>query len=446
MSEKESIVIHKISKDESEQRSFYRLLYNPRFDIDSVKAFIYDDCQRQVEEGKHYLCIQDTTQPNFNRNKKNIRDKDGLGVIGDGASLGFFLHPSFVVGEDGGRAIGYSHIETWSREAPPARSEEEKKRDKEAQRKLPIEVKESYRWIRSANESKTVLQKAGMVTVVCDREGDIGELFAQVPDKRTHLLVRSSSNRKIIGYDGDGQAVGTMLFEHLAGQEACEEGYEIEVKDDPRAKRTGRKAKMTVRFCRVAIEVGGKQTPLYAVEAKEDPSTVPAGEKAIHWRLLTTHVVETFERAKWVVGCYKLRWNIEQVFRVIKLKGFNVEESDMETGKALIQLTLMSLYAASKVLLVHLASKEKEPQPVKNTFTAEEMECLAAINKQYEGKTIKQKNPYAANSLQWCYWVLARLGAWKPHEKQAGVISLTRGYADFQKILDGWNLYKKNVS
>lgn len=438
-------MIHNISKDESEQRSFYRLLHNNRFDIESVKAFIYDDCARQVEEGKHYLVIQDTTQPNFNRNEKNIGDKSGLGVIGDGASLGFFLHPGLVVGADDKRAIGYSHIETWSREASPSKSAEEKKRHKEAQRKLPIEVKESYRWIKSANESKPVLEKAGMITVVCDREGDIGELFVQVPDEKTHLLVRSCSNRKIIGYDGDGQAVEAMLFEHLAGQKVSGE-YEIEVKGDPRANRTDRKAKITIRFCRIAIEVAGAQIPLYAVEAKEDPSTVPAGEAAVHWRLLTTHVVETFERAKWVVGCYKLRWNIEQVFRVLKLKGFNVEGSDMETGKALIQLTLMSLYAALKIMLVHLASKEKEPQPIKNTFTTEEMECLEALNREYEGKTIKQKNPYAGNSLQWCYWVLARLGGWKPHEKQAGVISLTRGYAYFQKVLDGWNLYKKNVS
>lgn len=421
------------------------MLNNPRFDIDSVKAFIYDDCTRQLEEGKHYLCIQDTTQPNFNRNRENIGDKTGLGVIGDGASLGFFLHPSLVVGAGDGRAIGYSHIETWSREASVPKSEKEKKRDKEAKRKLPIEAKESYRWVKSANESKGVLQKAGMITVVCDREGDIGELFSQVPDEKAHLLVRSSSNRKIIGYEGGGQTAATMLFEHLAGQEMCGE-YEIEVKGDPRAKRMGRKAKIAVRFCRIAIEVDGGLTPLYAVEAKEDPSTVPAGDKAVHWRLLTTHVVETFEQAKWVVGCYKQRWNIEQVFRVIKLKGFNVEESDMETGKALIQLTLMSLYAALKIMLVHLASKEKEPQPVKDTFTSTEMACLEALNKEYEGKTIKQKNPYVRDSLQWCYWVLARMGGWKPHEKQAGVISITRGYADFQKILDGWNLYKKNVS
>jgi hypothetical protein len=243
--EKENIVIHSISKDESEQRGYYRLLHNERFDIESVKSFIYDDCSRQIESGGHYLVIQDTTQPNFNRNKDNILDKRGLGVIGDGASLGFFLHPSLVVRADDHRAVGYSHIETWSREAPPVRTEEEKKRHKEAQKKLPIEEKESNRWLKSANSSKTVLEKAGMLTHISDREGDIGEFFARIPDEKNHLIVRSSSNRNIIGYDADGEAKETNLFEHLAGQEVSGEAYEIELKGDPRANRTGRKAKIS---------------------------------------------------------------------------------------------------------------------------------------------------------------------------------------------------------
>ena len=147
-----------------------------------------------------------------------------------------------------------------------------------------------------------------------------------------------------------------------------------------------------------------------------------------------------------ILDWYAMRWNIEQLFRLIKQKGLNVEDSDMETGEALIQLTLMSLYAASKILLLHLASKEQEPQPIKQTFTAQEIECLTAVNAQYEGKTIKQKNPYPIHSLQWCYWVLARLAGWKPHEKQAGVITIFRGWSDFQKIFDGWLLAKFSVS
>lgn len=141
-----------------------------------------------------------------------------------------------------------------------------------------------------------------------------------------------------------------------------------------------------------------------------------------------------------------MRWNIEQIFRIIKQKGLAVEESDLETGKGLILMTLMALFTASKVILLHLSSKEEKLQPIKQTFTKEERECLQMICQKYEGNTQRQKNNYPKDSLQWCYWVVARLGGWKPQEKQAGVITLFRGWNEFKKIYSGWELALKFVS
>lgn len=437
-------MIHKISDSEPEQRSFYRLLHNPMFDIDSLKNFIYADCERQIEHGKHYLAIQDTTQPNFERNRKNIHNKDGLGVIGDGKSLGFFLHPTLIIGADDRRVLGFSNIETWSRLPTPLMDKEDKPRWEAMQRARPIEQKESMRWIRSANRSKTILNKASMITNICDREGDIRELFSRVPDEKTHLLVRSSSDRKVLVKQDGEQMETVFLFEHLCAQKEIG-SYDLDVKEDPRIKRTGRVAKMIVRICPVILEGEGKLIPLYAVEAREDLSTVPIGEKAVHWRLLTTHEVTDLAKARIIIGYYAARWNIEQVFRTIKQKGFNVEQSDMETGKALIELTLMALLASVKVMLLHLSTKAEEEQPVKETFKQEELECLEALNEKFQGKTERQKNPYSDKTLQWCYWVIARMGGWKPSEKKAGVISLIRGYARFQRTFEGWMLWKEST-
>ena len=384
-------MIHRISGGEAEQRSYYRLLHNTGLDTASIKEYLYADCRRQVVPAAHYLCIQDTTQPNFESNRKNISNMEGLGVIGDGKSLGFFLHPSLVVGAGDGRVIGFSNIRVWSREAAPAMTDLEKSRFREKQRVRPISEKESCRCQNAAIESKEVLKGAGQITVVCDREGDISELFREVPDEKTHLLVRSSSNRKISARGADGEWGPATLFEHLPAQPVLGK-YNLKIKGDARKKKTGRTAQMVVRLSQVAITVRDKTIYLCAVEAKEDPGTVPAGEQGVHWRLLTTHSVESMEQARMILDWYAMRWNIEQLFRLIKQKGLNVEESDMETGKALIQLTLMSLYAASKILLLHLASKEEVPQPIKQTFTPQELECLEAVCAKYEGKTIKKKN------------------------------------------------------
>lgn len=428
--EKESVVIHQLSETEAEQRGYYRLLQNPRLETGQIISYLQQDCQRQVEEGAHYLVFQDTTQPNFERNRCNISDQQQLGVIGDKQSLGFFLHPSLVVAVKSGRCIGYSHVHTWSREATaPDKATRQYKQQ-------PIEEKESYRWLEAAQESKQVLHKAGQLTIVCDREGDISALFMRVPDEKVHVLVRSSSDRKL--------ADGTTKLSALLA--AMPEGgcYRLQLQADARTGRMGREATLSVRWAKVALSLQGESKALYVVEAREEGA--PAGEKPLYWRLLTSHVIADYEQAVGLINWYKQRWNIEQVFRLLKHKGLNVELLDIETGKGLVQLTLLALFAVSKIMLLHLASKQTAPVPIAQTFTPDEVACLLAVNRKYEGKTQKQQNPYPKGSLQWCYWVMARLGGWKPHEKQAGVITLCRGWKHFQKIYQGWNLAKIYVS
>jgi hypothetical protein len=418
-------------------------------ETEQIKQYLYQDCRRQVQAGGHYVVFEDTTQPNFERNRHNITDQQGLGVIADKKSLGFFLHPSLVVEASTGRCIGYSHVASWSRE--------QDRPDKfgRGYKRLPLEQKESYRWLEAALASRQLLQGAAQVTMVADREADISELFEALAPQpaggseptqgpKTHLLIRSRSDRKL---KGSPQKLYQQLQQQpLAGQ------FSFWLKGDERKHRSGREATIQVRFSQVSLEAktAGKSLELYAVEARESEESVPAGETPVLWRLLTTHRVDSFQQACQLIHWYTMRWNIEQVFRLLKHKGLNVEMLDLESGKALIQLTLLALLAISKIMLLHLASKQEEPQPVASTFTPEQMACIHQLNKQYEGKTLKQQNPYPADSLQYCYWVIARLGGWKPHEKQAGVVCLMRGYNRFQQLFQGWRLAKealyKNVS
>lgn len=425
-------MIHRLSKNEAEQRSFYRLLHNPRLETGQVVEFMRQDCLRQVQAGAHYLVVQDTTQPNFERNSKNIVSRQELGVIGDRKSLGFFLHPSLVVQAENGRCLGYSDVTTWSRDiAAPDRHER-------GYKSQPIEQKESYRWINSAHVSTALLKEAGMVTHICDREGDIAELLLRVPDteKGCHLLVRSSSDRLLSG--GAGKLSDLLASLPEAGH------HTICLKGDARVGRLQREAQLSVRYSKVNIKLKEQERELFVVEAKE--LQAPQGQQPVYWRLLSTHPVVKLEEALQLLEWYAMRWNIEQVFRLIKQKGLNVEASEVETGKGLVQLTLLALFAACKIMLLHLASRQEEPIAVAEAFTDEQLACLEAVNKEYEGKTKRQQNPYPPRSLQYCYWVLARLGGWKPQEKQAGVITLHRGFIDFHKIFDGWKLARKLVS
>lgn len=428
---KETVVIHQMSETEAQQRGFYRLVHNPNLRTAELVGFIEQDCLRQVEAGAHYLVIQDTTQPNFERNRGNISDRQQLGVIGDKQSLGFFLHPSLVVQASSGRCLGYSHVKTWSRDAATPGKESR------GYKQQPVEEKESYRWIASAHSSNALLRQAGMLTHICDREGDIKELLLRVPEgEQVHLLIRSSADRSLAGKAG-------TLTTLLAG--LPEAGHrQLTLKGDVRTGREQREATLSIRYSKASLQLGKQVKALYVVEAREVGA--PQGQQPVYWRLLTTHPVESLQEAVQVLAWYSMRWNIEQVFRLLKQKGLNVEALDIETGKGLVQLTLLALFAACKIMLLYLASKQQEPVAIAEAFTRDELECMAAINQKYQGKTEKQKNPYQSNSIQWCYWLMARLGGWKPHEKKAGVIVLHRGYRDFCKIFDGWVLARDFVS
>jgi hypothetical protein len=166
----------------------------------------------------------------------------------------------------------------------------------------------------------------------------------------------------------------------------------------------------------------------------------PKGETPIQWILVTTHEVAKLDQARQVIHWYQGRWNAEQVFRLSKRKGLDVEQSNLETGEGILKLSLLAILAASKIITLHQASKKQEPIPIEKTITSEQQKCLIQIGKRLEGTTKKQQNPYPENTLQWVYWIIARLGGWKPHEKQAGVIVLFRGWQKFSQLFEGWAL------
>lgn len=53
----------------------------------------------------------------------------------------------------------------------------------------------------------------------------------------------------------------------------------------------------------------------------------PAGIEPVHWRLLTTHDIADAAAAWQVVDWHRMRWTIEQLFRLMKSHGLRIEDS-----------------------------------------------------------------------------------------------------------------------
>jgi len=68
-----------------------------------------------------------------------------------------------------------------------------------------------------------------------------------------------------------------------------------------------------------------------------------------------------------------------------------------------------------------------------------------------EGKTLKQKNPYKQETLNWASWIIARLSGWSGYKSHGppGYISIKRGYDNFNQKYEGFkiafDLFKQDV-
>ena len=152
---------------------------------------------------------------------------------------------------------------------------------------------------------------------------------------------------------GDGKLYATLESQPVTGS------YEIQLASNK--KRAARKAKIEIKYCQVSIAAPSnykgekKEVVLWGIEARECKETKPNNEEGILWRLLTTHDVKNVEQAIECVSWYKKRWFIEELFRVIKTKGFQIESSQLASGLKLKKLLAITLEAALHVMKLKLS-------------------------------------------------------------------------------------------
>ncbi len=421
--------IQKLSVTRAEQKAFYNLLKSRKVSEEVLTGELRKRC-KQLAEGKVVLSIQDTTEINLTAHSNRINKDTGIGNIGSFSfgQMGFYMHPSLVVDAENFFPLGFSDLHIWNRSFGT-----ESKQDRGYKRQ-PIEEKESYRWISASQKSKECLESAEAVIIVQDREGDIFEQLERVPDKKSFLLIRSSENRRLEGggllWDGFNQVPAAGSYKILINNEMPREA-EVEV----------RYMKATLKPPKNKRE--SKPCAIYAVEAKEvnSPSSSP-----VLWRLITSWPVEDFNDALLIIQWYSCRWVIEEVFRMVKKEGFDIESSELESAMAIRKLGIMLLDTVLKLLQMHIAYNMPEElgPPVETCFSEEEIVCLKSLNTSLQGKTVKLSNPYQQDKLKWAVWVIARSGGWKGYTSQQppGMTTLFHGIQKFTNIMQGWTLLK----
>lgn len=208
-------------------------------------------------------------------------------------------------------------------------------------------------------------------------------------------------------------------------------------------------ARLALRFGPVAIKRPERGMP--SLDLKRLPQTVglhlvdirevdaPKGVDPIHWRLLTSHVIEDFGAARLMLDFYRKRWIVEDYFRTLKSAGFKIEDARMTDPSAFMNFVALAAIAAVTVTQMLRARDNPSGQTLADAFDPEDRPLLTALCKDYEGKdpTERQKNPHPPDTLAFASWVIARLGAWTGYYGKPGSATLSRGLRRYHEIKYG---------
>jgi hypothetical protein len=405
--------VRRLGGDRAGEIRLTRFLRNAAVTPEAMAAEAADRTRERCA-GRHVLVIQDTTV---------VRSRGGGGL---------YLHPALAVDAETGAVLGLTSAVLLSRGQG----------QKASRRSKAVADKESRRWIEGARRSAQACPGAAKITHIADREGDIFAFFARCPPG-DGLLVRAAHDRALED--------GGRLF---AALDACGVAGRGELDLAARPGRKARTAQVAARFMSVSIarprnglvEDLPKSLSLTLVDVREDRA--PAGETPLHWRLITTEPVRNAAEAFAVADLYRRRWAIEQLFRTLKTKGFDIEGVLIEDEAPLARLVMAALIAAVTIQqLVHARDGDQAPGPLRpmtDAFEAEDRPLLDAFCAKLEGKTQRQKNPHPTGSLAYAAWVCARLGGWTGYYGKPGPIVMLEGWLYFQAAKHGAALAERS--
>jgi hypothetical protein len=380
--------------------------------------------------GRDIVVIQDTSELKLGGRWAR---ENGYGPVGKGGSLGgLLLHAGLVLDAGSQALLGLVEAKVWNRDdgkVVPRRSR-------------ATADKESQRWLDVTSRAGDVLAAANSITVISDRESDIYEHFARRPSN-AHLIVRACQNRKIETAGED-----TLLFTLMDG---LPEAGRITVKIPAAPGRRERIAELAIRFSPVEL-----RKPLHGA-ARDLPDTIglqlvdvreastPQDGQPIHWRLLTTHAVTSLGESRRIIDLYRMRWTVEEFFRLLKTAGFDIEEADIGDPQAMIKLATAIAVAAVTVMQLVKARDGTTDQQLMDAFEPDDQPVLEAISAKLQGATAPQKNPHLKGSLAFGAWVIARLGGWTGYYGKPGPKVMRRGLEDFRRIKYGTTLTLRDV-
>lgn len=350
LGQKPSASISNACQSWAETAAAYRFLRNEEVSWDKVLAPYWQASQAsqaRMAQHKVVLCIQDTTELDYN----------GQAIAGLGPL-------SYEAQRD---PLGVFNAWTWAREF----------KGEDGQR---AGLCESGRWIESYERIAESAQQLPDTRHVCigDRESDMLELMLKARDLGypADYLVRSQHNRVL--------PEGGKLWDQVMAQTPI---GRISFMLPAGRGRKSRMVEQDIRLQRLSLKDKAKgRIEVTCVIASE--VNAPEGAKPVQWRLLTNREAHTLEQASGLIDWYRERWEIELFFLILK-EGCRVERlqlSDKDRLESALAIYMVIAWRINRLMRLGRTVPNLEAGLV---FEPDEWRAALILNK----KPVPKKMP-----------------------------------------------------
>jgi hypothetical protein len=305
---------------------------------------------RRMREQPTALVVQDTTELDF-----TAHPPDGVRCLNRENRFGLYQHAHLAVTPDK-LPLGVLATENFDR-APESLGQADQRAT------LPIEDKESFRWLKGYRLACEAAAQCPLTRIVsvADREADLYDIYVEAqdaearPGPRADYLIRVRTERSTPQPDPDTGAAAYHKVRDEVRRSPLRSTQTIELAATP--KRTSRTATVEVRAITVQIKPPHARSRLPAVTANvvlAEEVGGPQDGTDVSWLLITTLPIATLEDVLLCLKYYLARWVIEIYFRVLKT-GCRVEEILLETKARLENcLALYNIIAWRVLYLTYL--------------------------------------------------------------------------------------------
>ncbi|MFO0853940.1 MAG: IS4 family transposase [Candidatus Brocadia sapporoensis] len=345
-------------------KAAYRFLDNKESTMETILSSHYQSTMNRIKEEEVVLAVQDTTSLNYSVHPAT----ENLGPISSRGEevIGLMVHDTMAFNREG-TPLGLMNVQCWARDR-------ESYGKKHQRHKLPIEEKESNKWLVSF-KSVVEIQKQCPKTVIVsvgDREADIYELFefALEGTGSPKVLVRAEHNRSLL--NEQGQLWGYINSRPVSGIQR--------IRIPRKGNQPSREAELAIRYGSVELKAPiGKRVKgtikVCAILALEE--NVPESATPVKWMLLTTIPVNTFEESVEKLEWYARRWGIEVYHKTLK-SGCQIEQRQLGNAKRIEACLAIDMVVAWRIYYLTKLGREVPDVPCTVFFEEAEWKALVA--------------------------------------------------------------------